>query len=69
MFDPSHGDPEHRYFLEAGILNRDIDVFAFPEAAAALRSGQYFVPSDVSDGALLSLCQRLRLRGVQCLDG
>jgi hypothetical protein len=62
-------EPEFAYFLESGVLSYDSDIFAFPRAAQDLRSGQYFVPTNVSDGALFSLCQQLRLRGVQCFDG
>ena len=62
-------EPEFAYFLESGVLSYDSDIFAFPRAAQDLRSGQYFVPINVSDGALFSLCQQLRLRSVQCFDG
>lgn len=67
VFGPSLRESEHAYYLEAGILNRDIDIYAFPQAFAALRAGQYFVPDDASEGTLVSLCQRLRLRDVHCL--
>jgi hypothetical protein len=69
VFGPSLPEPEYAYYLEAGILNRDVDIYAFPQAFAALHARQYFVPDDVSEGALFSLCQKLSLRDVHCLGG
>ncbi|MCX6955961.1 MAG: hypothetical protein NTV51_27800 [Verrucomicrobia bacterium] len=51
------------YYLEAGIQNYCEEVYALPEAMAALRSGQYFVHHRASAGALDTLARSLRLRG------
>jgi len=52
------------YYLEGALRNFDPEIFAFPEAMRALRSGQYFVAYDTSSRELEVLCKALRLRGV-----
>jgi hypothetical protein len=44
--------------------NRDVELFALPQAFAALQRGQYFVHPDDNGAALDRICRSLRLRGV-----
>jgi hypothetical protein len=55
------------YYLEGGILNHDPEVYALPEAFAALSRGQYFVDHGATDAKLDQLVRALRLRGVEGL--
>ena len=57
------------YYLEGGLRNRDVDLYAMPEASRALRAAQYFVRDWVSGQELDQLCAALRLRGVACGEG
>ena len=59
--DPANS--ELKYYLEGGIQNFDEELFALPEAAAALRRGQYFVHHRDSDAQLSTLSKTLALRG------
>ena len=51
-----------KYYLEAGIQNFDKELYALPQAYAALQSGQYFVHHRASHGQLDVLAKTLRLR-------
>jgi hypothetical protein len=67
VFDTKQpGACEWNYYLEGGVLNVMADVYALPDAAKALRQGQYFVPDGISEGRLYDVCAALRLRGVGC---
>jgi hypothetical protein len=55
---------EFDYYLEDGLRNFDPPIFALPEASAALRDGQYFVPHGSTPQSVDRLCRSLRLRGV-----
>jgi hypothetical protein len=59
---------EFDFLLEGSIRNFDSPLFAFGGAAAALRSGSYFVSEDDSGVVLDDVCRRLALRDVRCLD-
>jgi hypothetical protein len=52
------------YYLEGQIRNWDVELFALPQAFAALQRGQYFVHPDDGDAVLNRVCRSLRLRGV-----
>jgi hypothetical protein len=54
------------YYLEGSVKNYDPPVFAFEFGLRALQDGRYFVADDDSEARLDSLCQALRLRGVEC---
>jgi hypothetical protein len=54
------------YYLEGSLRNVATEISAFPEAASALRSGQYFVSHGDTPARLDTLCKALRLRGVDC---
>jgi hypothetical protein len=54
------------YYLEGGLRNRDIDLYAMPNASRALRAEQYFVRNGISDRELDTLCGALGLRGIVC---
>jgi hypothetical protein len=70
VFSRSSRPGDWDYYLEGSIRNFDSDVFALPEAMAALRAGQYFVADDDTAEVLDRLCKSLRLRGVEgILDG
>jgi len=59
----SAGSPwEH--FLEGSIRNWDTEIYALPEAMAALEQGRYFVDGKDSEVRLDDLVRVLRLRGV-----
>jgi hypothetical protein len=51
------------YYLEGGIRNSDVELFALPQAMAALRQGQYFVHHRDNQLRLEALSKALRLRG------
>jgi hypothetical protein len=57
---------EWDYWLEGSIRNYDAEVFALPQAMAALRKGQYFVGAADGEGVLDTLCRSLRHRRVEC---
>lgn len=56
------GGSEWRFYLEGGIQNWCEQVYALPEAMAALRQGRYFVHHRASAPALDSIAKTLRLR-------
>jgi hypothetical protein len=54
------------YFLEGSLKSRDSDIFALPDAAQALRAGQYFIAEEDNAEIIRKLCGTLRLRGIEC---
>jgi diadenosine tetraphosphatase ApaH/serine/threonine PP2A family protein phosphatase len=66
VYDPQKRKSDLDYYLEGGIRNYDTEVRALPNAAAALRNGQYFVNVGATHDGVDDLCRQLRLRGVNC---
>jgi len=64
--DPKWGG-KWDYHLEGSIRNHASEVFALPNAMDALRRGQYFVADRDNDLRLDTICQSLRLRGINCV--
>jgi hypothetical protein len=64
----SDQNDEFGYYLEGSIKNFDSAVFAFESGLRALRAGRYFVADDDTEFLLDQLCQKLRLRGVECSE-
>ena len=62
-----HPAGEHKfdYYLEGSAMNWG-PIRAFPSGMTAIKSERYFVSCRESDGALSTLCKKLRLRGVNC---
>jgi hypothetical protein len=56
---------EFSHYLEGSAANWG-PIRAFPSGIDALKSGRYFISCRESDGALLKLCKKLRLRGINC---
>jgi len=65
VFTRKGGSP-YAYYLEGSVMNFDSPVFAFPSGIRALRAGQYFISDNDINYKLDQLCQKLRLRGVEC---
>ena len=60
------GEEGYGYYLEGGIKNVANRIFGLPLGLAAFEAGQYFVADHDNEPRLDSLCQVLRLRGVNC---
>jgi hypothetical protein len=54
------------YYLEGSIMNIAPVLYALPSGLEELMSGRYFIAEGDSHRDLLALCQKLRLRGVDC---
>jgi hypothetical protein len=66
VFGPKSGGPSAwNYYLEGGVQNSDVEVYALPQAMEALRRGQYFVHYRDNDGRLDAVAKKLRLRGYE----
>lgn len=57
-----------KYYLEGGIKNFDQELYALPQAMAALRGGQYFVHHADTPARLNTVAKTLRLRGYDIGD-
>lgn len=53
-----------RSYLEGTLQNWDGDLYALPEALAALQEGQYFVSGNETAETLDRLCRALQARGI-----
>jgi hypothetical protein len=53
------------YYLEGGIRNVSVEVFALPAGMAALERGQYFIWQGDSEGRLDTVLRTLKHRGVR----
>ena len=63
VFGQKSGAPaQWNYYLEGGIRNFATELFALPQAMAALRRGQYFVHYRDSETRLEMIARTLRLR-------
>jgi len=65
VFSQSSKLREWDYYLEGRLRNFDPDIFALPQAMAALRREQYFIADDDTETTVDKLCKALRLRGVE----
>jgi hypothetical protein len=64
---PPRGN-DFTYYLEGSVRNWDSPVFALDSGLEALRAGRYVVSDDDNEFVLDTLCRKLRLRGVHCLE-
>jgi len=66
VFGQTAGSPSAwNYYLEGGIRNSDVELFALPQAMEALRKGQYFVHYRDNHHRLETIAKTLRLRGYE----
>lgn len=66
VYSNRRAENEYSYYLEGSVKERDPPVFALASGLSALRAGRYFVADGESQGRLDSICQQLRLRGLEC---
>lgn len=66
VYSNKQRDNSFDYYLEGSVRNYDPPVFAFESGLRALKAGRYFVADDDTEQRLDSLCNVLRLRGVDC---